>query len=180
MLDEKILVRVPETVFLKYKELIAGTSIKCPTALSKNVSIALSSFKEACSEIDADIRIILARRKALIGKDETGSPRLSRSKIAGVVTFRLSKTHIIHMPHDCVSCNDDRITKGNPPCAVSNLNTEFAIICGLHFIGKEYLSIHKEIRTELIYSLTKRHMNQETLGIVFDTLLKDTTMSRSP
>jgi hypothetical protein len=171
VLDEKILAHFSDIVFLKYKKLVAGPNIQCPNSWAKNVNISLSSLKEACSEIEADLRIILARRKALIGKDaKTGSPRLSRSKIAGVVTFRLSKTHIINMNPDCVSCNDQRIMNGQSPCPVSNFNTEFAIICGLHFIEKNYLSIPKEIRTELIYTLTKRHMNQETLGIVFDTL----------
>jgi hypothetical protein len=169
--DEKILPCFSEGIFLKYKELIAGPAIQCPNVWAENVNISFSNLKEACSEIETDIRIILTRRKTLVGKDaETGLPRLSRSKIAGVTTFRLSKAHIIQMDPKCVSCNDGRIIGRQSPCSVSNLNTEFAITCGLYFVGKEYLSIPKEIRTELIYTLTKRHMNQETLGIVFETL----------
>jgi len=170
-LEEKSLAPFPEIIFLKYKSLIEGTKINCPKSWRKNLNISIVSLKEACYEIVDDLHIILTRRKGLIGKDkETGLPRISRSKIAGITTFRLAKAHIIHMNPDCVSCNDDRIKKGQFPCPVSNFNTEFAIICGLHFIKKDYLTIPKEIRTELIYNLTKRHMNQETLGIVFDTL----------
>jgi len=170
-LDEKSLAQFSDSVFLKYKSLVAGPEISCPNSWAKNLNISFTNLKEACSEIEADLHIILARRKDLIGKDEkTGSPRLARSKIAGIVTFRLSRAQIIHMNPDCVLCNDDKIRKHHSPCPVSNFNTEFAIICGLHFINKSYLSIPKEIRTELIYTLTKRHMNQETLGMVFDTL----------
>jgi len=167
----EILASFSDHIFLKYKSLVESTEIKCPESWAKNLNISLTNLKEACFEIEADLRIILARRKELIGKDEeTGSPRLARSKIAGITTFRLARTHIIHMNPDCVRCNDERIIKGRSPCFVSNFNTEFAITCGLDFIGKSYLSIPSEIRTELIYTLTKRHMNQETLGMVFDTL----------
>jgi len=170
-LDEKNLAPLADLIFLKYKALAAGTSIGCPKSNLKDLNLSFTNLKEACSEIETDLRIILVRRKELIGKDkETGSPRMARGKIAGVTTFRLVRAHIIHVNPDCVRCNDDRILKGQPPCYVINLNTEFALYCGLNFIKKTYSTIPKEIRAELVYTLTKRHMNQETLGIIFDTL----------
>jgi len=170
-LDEKHLASFADSIFLKYKALAAGTSIGCSNSWSKNLNISFSDLKEACSEIETDLRIILVRRKELIGKDEkTGSPRMARGKIAGVTTFRLARAHIIHLNPDCVKCNDDRIMKGQSPCPVMNLNIEFALCCGLEFVKKTYSTIPKEIRAELVYTLTKRHMNQETLGIIFDAL----------
>ncbi|MDR2700986.1 MAG: hypothetical protein LBB72_00980 [Spirochaetaceae bacterium] len=170
-LDEKHLAPFSDSIFLKYKALVASTSISCSNSWSKSLNISFSDLKEACSEIETDLRIILVRRKELIGKDEkTGSPRLARGKIAGVTTFRLARAHIIHLNPDCVRCNDDRIINGQSPCPVMNFNTEFAICCGFEFIKKKYSTLPKEIRAELVYTLTKRHMNQETLGIIFDAL----------
>lgn len=161
----------PESIFNKYIKLTNGPDIKCPESWATNINVSITNLKEACLDIETDIRILLERRKDLIGKDKsTGSPRMARSKIAGITTFRLARAHIIHLNPDCVRCNDGKITKKLAPCFVSNFNTEFAIICGLNFIDKTYLSIPNEIRTELIYTLTKRHMNQETLGMVFDSL----------
>ena len=34
----------------------------------------------------------------------------------------------------------------------------------------QYLRVPQDLRRELFYSLSYRHVNQETLGLVFDTI----------
>ena len=40
--------------------------------------------------------------------------------------------------------------------------------------GIPYLRVSKEVRRELLYSLSYRHVNQETLALVFDIILYNT------
>ncbi|GBU29621.1 hypothetical protein R84B8_03194 [Treponema sp. R8-4-B8] len=45
-----------------------------------------------------------------------------------------------------------------------------AILIGLDYIQKKISDIPVKILDELIYTIKHRHVNQETLGLVFDTL----------
>jgi hypothetical protein len=53
---------------------------------------------------------------------------------------------------------------------ISKLNAEFALRCAWEYIGINFLRVPKEIREELFYTFYYRHVNQETLGLVFDTI----------
>ena len=170
--NERRLTPIREKIITQYTSLAKEIGIQdCSHAWKKDVSFSLNELHKACYEIEADIRILLSRRKNLIGTNEkTGISHISRGKIAGVTTYRLSRAHIIHLSSICLECNEKKFNNNERLCKISVCNTEFAIICGLYFINKEYSKIQKEIRDEIIYTLTHRHTNQETLGIIFDTL----------
>jgi hypothetical protein len=119
-------------------------------------NISLSSFKIAYTQIVQDIRILLYRRGKRIGKS-----RPSEGKIAGIIAFRLARNAIIHISPGCINCKEHCLTK---------LNTVIAIRCALDYIGKHYLRVGIGIRKELAYTMLYRHVNQETLGLVFDTI----------
>jgi len=155
------------SVFNQYLGLIerVGPSINCNNNWQDILVFSEKALRKACNEIETDLSVTLARRKQLVGKDDkTGYAKLARGKVAGITTFRLAKFNIIQINNICLSCR-------NPLCggSIYTLNSAFAIKCGLHFINKSYKNIPKEIRRELLYTLTNRHTNQETLGIVFDT-----------
>ena len=170
MKDEKLLQRFPKGIFDKYIELVEtmGPRLGCTYTWQNELVISVPALQKACKEIEADLCVMLARRKDLVGKDEkTEYAKLAKGKIAGITTFRLSRAPIIQLSRTCLSCK-------NPPCRgnIATFNTAFAIKCGLHFINKPYNLIPKEIGMELLYTLTSRHTNQETLGIIFDTFKK--------
>jgi hypothetical protein len=115
-----------------------------------------SALKEAISQIKMDIKILSLRRGSLIG-----NMRMSEGKIAGIITYRLAKAHIIHIHRKCNICA--------PKCFI-RINNLIAIRIGLDYINKNYTVLPAGIRHELIYTIKNRHVNQETLGLVFDTL----------
>jgi hypothetical protein len=137
----------------------------------EGVSFFPRALQKACYDIEADIRILFSRRRNLIGTDkETGISRISIGKIAGVTTYRLAKAHIIHLNQTCIDCFQNKFEKKEKLCSISTFNAELAIICGLYFIGKNYTDTNSDVRNEILYTLINRHTNQETLGVIFDTL----------
>jgi hypothetical protein len=120
--------------------------------------INIFSLIEAYEEICKDIRFMLERRGPRVGKDHP-----SPGKIAGVIVYRLSKSHIVHLCEGCASCEIQ--------CA-STLNYKFAVKCAWEYVAiLPYQRVKEEIRRELLYSLALRHVNQETLALVFDAIL---------
>jgi len=167
--NEDIMERFQSAIFHKYNEYIQSWSMGC-NQYKTQISAAQNILKTVCHEIMIDLRIMLSRRKDLIGKDkDTKLSRLSRGKIAGTAVFRLAKAQIIHLNTHCVNCGETQYKKGESSCAVSTLNTEIAFSIGTYLIGKKYNDIPENIRRELLYTLMNRHTNQETLGIIFDT-----------
>jgi len=118
-------------------------------------NINFSILKEAITQIKMDIRIIRFRRGNLIG-----NMRISEGKIAGIIAYRFARAHIINI---CRTCNNCR-TK-----CFAQLNIEIAIRVGLDYIHKKYDDLPEGIRQELSYTMKYRHVNQEMLGLVFDT-----------
>jgi hypothetical protein len=169
MKNEKLLQRFSLSIFDQYIGLVERMGPKLGCANWQNELVfSPQALQKACKEIEADLCVMLARRKHLVGQDEkTEYAKLAKGKIAGITTFRLSRAHIIHLSKTCLSCE-------RPPCgsSITTFNSAFAIKCGLHFIDKPYNLIPEEIRMELLYTLTNRHTNQETLGIIFDTFKK--------
>jgi len=120
-------------------------------------TINFFTLAEAIEEIKKDVRFMFERRGARIGTN-----RPSPGKIAGVMVYRLSRSHVVHLMEGCASCEIQ--------CA-SKLNYKFAVKCAWEYVGIPYLRIREEIRRELLYSIALRHVNQETLALVFDILL---------
>ena len=119
----------------------------------------LSCLKEAIHQIRMDIEILYYRRGKLITES-----RMSEGKIAGIITYRLAKAHINNVCKQCVNC-------GKGKC-FSHIGIIFAIRFGLDYIHRKFPDLHEGIRKELIYNIKHRHVNQETLGLVFDTLVE--------
>jgi hypothetical protein len=120
-------------------------------------NINYSVLKEAVGQIKMDIKILLMRRGNMIS-----DMRMCEGKIAGVIAYRLAKAHIIHIDRKCNICI--------PKC-FSRMNNTIAIRIGLDYINKKYTDLPTGIRNELVYTVKNRHVNQETLGLVFDTFL---------
>ena len=120
-----------------------------------SVYISEKALKMALNCSIDDINIFLNRRK----------PKrfISRGKIAGIILYRLSRNHIIHTSNS--ELLKDPIFLG--------LNSLIAILVALNYIEISYKSLPEFNKLELIYSLNKRHINQETLGLVFDYLCSD-------
>jgi hypothetical protein len=104
------------------------------------------------------------RRGPLIAKNNAGNFLISRGKIAGAIAFRLSRRQIVHVNALCL---DDKRCKIR---CTTKMNTEFALRCGTEFIRVQFGALDKLIQCELFYQLTARHVNQETLGLIFDTI----------
>ena len=118
-------------------------------------NINLSVLNEAVAQIKMDIRFVFLRREDLIG-----NLRISEGKVAGIITYRLARAHIINI---CRTCNDC-VKK-----CISQLNLIIAIRIGFDYIHRKYDDLPDGIRQELSYTMKYRHVNQEMLGLVFDT-----------
>ena len=129
----------------------------------KQLHFDLYSLNLGIDEIVQDVKFIIDRRGPLIAQDQNGL-RISRGKLAGVIAFRLSRRQIVHVSEWCLDNSRCKIR-----CATT-VNTEFALLCGAEFIQVQFGEIDRFIRCELFYQLTTRHVNQETLGLVFDTI----------
>lgn len=129
----------------------------------KQLYFDLYSLNLAVDEIVQDVRFIIYRRGPLIAQDDAGL-RISRGKIAGVIAFRLSRRQIVHADEWCLDIKRCKIR------CTTKLNTEFALRCGAEFIQVQFEKIDRFIQCELFYQLTTRHVNQETLGLAFDTI----------
>jgi len=133
-------------------EIKAGTVVQ----LGKEVcNIDFRALKSACTEMKTDVKFLIERRGELIGEF-----RPSFGKMAGIVAYRLAKSQIIHLNGECASCKK--------PCVATRLNQEIALWCAYDYIGIKYRDVPEERNRELFYSFSCRHVNQETLGLVFD------------
>lgn len=119
-------------------------------------NVNFSELKEAINKMKMDIKILLMRREKLIG-----NMRMSEGKIAGIITYRFVKASIIHIYRNCNVCQHKCFLR---------INNIIAIMIGLDYINKKYTELSEGIRNELFYTIKHRHINQETLGLVFDTL----------
>jgi hypothetical protein len=163
---EDFLIKLEGIITSKYDKYIKQSGkITCKASSNREIGsigkpvfhVNLFKMKEAYNEAAKDICFIMERRGPLIGPN-----RPSPGKIAGVIVYRFSRSHIIHLFEGCASCEYQ---------CVSKINYMFAVMCAWEYIGIPYRRVPQEIRSELLYSLTLRHVNQETLGLVFDTIL---------
>jgi len=118
---------------------------------TNNIIISTEGLNDALNEIILDINILNKRRDY---------DYLARGKIAGIIIFRLSRWNILNGDNS-ILVNDRTFLK---------LNFILALLTGLAYIQVDYTKIENYIRNEIIYTLMRRHVNQETLGIVCDLL----------
>ena len=165
---ENVIQRKYLSYIKSYRQVIWPTIVtKCPDRRAfvdngiSQVNFDLVNFNYAIKEILQDIKFITARRGSLISVNNKGQLLMSAGKLAGVITYRLSRRQIAHSDYRCLQCKIR---------CVSKLNTQFALQCGAEFISMQFTAIEPLLQKEIFYQLTSRHVNQETLGLIFDTI----------
>ena len=108
-------------------------------------------LQSALAEAKSDLDVMLWRRKPKKG--------VSLAKIAGIVTYRLYRYAPICYSDDQDTKHTDKIN------LLASLSLGFKSILGINITEIPY-----QITRELQYLLIRRHMNQETLGVIFETL----------
>jgi hypothetical protein len=126
----------------------------------KNIFLSKIALVDALAEICKDIDFIGKRRK---------SSNITRGKIAGVIVYRIAKANIIHT-------NDITLLENRHFLKVNSL---IALAIGFNYIKIDSKSIPILLLSEMMYSLTRRHVNQETLGLVFDAMIQSTNLKKS-
>ena len=105
----------------------------------------------ALAESSKDIDALVSRRK---------HPQISSGKLAGVVTFRISRWSPIHLSGDL---------REDPIALKLNHLAPFAL-CLKHFLAVNITHFPANVTQEFQYTLLRRHTNQETLGLAYDML----------
>jgi hypothetical protein len=107
-------------------------------------------LKLALDESDIDIKALFARRFRHNG--------ISEGKIAGVLAYRLSRFKIVHLDN-----------------AGQNVSHIYMIqdLAAIFLVQSLFLRVPIAPRRifELAYQMSRRHANQETLGLVFDIVM---------
>jgi hypothetical protein len=125
-----------------------GAGLRNTEILISNNAVSLA-FAEAA----ADLEIMSLRRKPKNG--------ISPSKIAGVVAFRLARFAPVNLVG--AALENDVAQKLNELAALA-----LALKSIMHIDIDKIASKH--VTMELQYTLVRRHMNQETLGLAFEIL----------
>ena len=151
-ISEKHITSITEVILTKFKNVVVMLDVYVKTK-NRNIDLIVSTvgLKDAIDEIIKDLKILNFRRQF---------DSLNRGKIAGIITFRLSRWNIINVNDDNLA--NDRI--------FIKFNYLIAYLVGLAYVQVDHKKIDQHIRGEIIYTLMRRHMNQETLGIVYDIL----------
>lgn len=114
--------------------------------------ISFQALRDALEEIALDIRFMVKRRNL----DENILP----GKIAGIILFRLVRWNIIGIRHTALV----------EQAEILQLIYLIPFAVAINYIDVNFNDVDKIIRTEVLYSLMRRHTNQETLGLVLDTI----------
>lgn len=136
----------------KYQEALITINQSYARSDPSLIYFSLTGLNDALDEAVKDIEILKHRRKEF--------ERFTRGKIAGIVVFRLSRWNLINT-------NSDLLLKDR---LFLKMNYFIALAIGLNYINISYTQINEYVRNEIMYTLMRRHVNQETLGVVFDTL----------
>lgn len=113
------------------------------------VSYSEAELRRSLDETDIDLQAMFNRRSRTNG--------ISLGKISGILAYRLSRFKIIHLAEVAQNHKAGYIIQD-----VAALMTVEAIV-----LRKR---ISPRILLELAYQMSRRHANQETLGVIFDTL----------
>ena len=128
------------------------------------IDVSSSELSLALSEARKDLIIMVTRRVALTSK--SGGPDrfdgLSIGKLAGILVFRLSRYRIVHVNTSGMKSTDVRAMK---------LSSKLQELAALRFASETILKVRPLVwHPELLYVLSRRHINQEMLGVTFDVI----------
>jgi hypothetical protein len=128
--------------------------------------IDVSSYELALalSEARKDLVIMVTRPISLTSK--SGGPEkfdgLSVGKLAGILVFRLSRYRIVHVNTSEIDPKNLRALK---------LSSKLQELAALRFASETILKVHPLVwHPELLYILSRRHINQKMLGVTFDII----------
>lgn len=131
------------------------------------IYVSEKAYAEAFAEADFDARFLKARRGLVNG--------LSEGKLAGVLFYRLSRHRIVHLGHEIIdnSYYENFQEKIIIKIVGSLMHIDFNDPWIFRKIGSKrpggmrynFLNIHGE----LMYLTCRRHYNQESLALFFDT-----------
>lgn len=114
----------------------------------------------ALNECQKDLDILLYRRTGSLGPAHEDFDGVSIGKLAGTLIFRLSRYRIVHVTDAAVQAMPTDIRK-----RVSKLQE----VAAFRFVCEDILKIHPpRTHPELLYLLSRRHLNQEMLGLTLD------------
>ncbi|MBF0194453.1 MAG: hypothetical protein HQL71_07820 [Magnetococcales bacterium] len=118
------------------------------------------ALEKAFREVKIDFEFMLERRKPVNG--------ISESKLAGIIAFRLSRFHPIHLGEKYAEKAD-----------VLEINNIVAFAFPLFFVFKKYslTNLPDDMKREFLYILSRRHTNQESLGHAYSVMLRYLTIS---
>lgn len=116
-----------------------------------HVVVSRYGMSTVFSEVQADLQALQMRRPLKHG--------ISPGKIAGSLAFRLCKTPVLTMTPEVAEM----------PIA-QKLPVNVAVALAFEFVGTSFAIWPTSLVRELKYFLGKRHSNQESLGICFDTI----------
>lgn len=136
----------------QYAEVV-GTLAERIGLAKADVVISGKALSLALSEAKKDLDIMGLRRSPGNG--------ISASKIAGIVAFRLSRFRPVHLAAE--AAENETALKLNDLSALA--------VVMKSVLGKDLSTIaSSHASKELQYTMARRHMNQETLGLAFELL----------
>ncbi|MBP2295792.1 hypothetical protein [Azospirillum rugosum] len=122
------------------------------------IDITANELALALSEARKDL-IIMVTRRMKVEQDFHG---LSVGKLAGILVFRLSRYRIVQISEDGLRDCDQRTIK---------IASKLQELAALRFASEAILKVHPQNwHPELLYILSRRHINQEMLGVTFDVI----------
>jgi hypothetical protein len=128
------------------------------------IDVSSHELALALSEARKDLVIMVTRRISLTSK--SGGPEkfdgLSVGKLAGILVFRLSRDRIVHVNTSAIDPKNLRALK---------LSNKLQELAALRFASETILKVRPLVwHPELLYVLSRRHINQEMLGVTFDVI----------
>ena len=153
-LSDKTKAVITEWFFRLTYQLMAEICKRNTGITINDLRISKRALSDALAEAAKDYEILCGRRQNNLG--------INVSKLGGIVVFRLSRAAPIHL---------QGIKPLETPAALE-INYLVAIAIGCKFFLKKNIAdLSDNVTRELVYTLVRRHMNQETLGIVFDAVI---------
>lgn len=116
-----------------------------------HIVVSKCGISTVFNEVQSDLKALQMRRPFTHG--------ISRGKIAGSLAFRLCKTPVISMTPEVAEAQ-----------MAQKLPVDVAVGLAFELVGTNFGIWPVSLVREIKYFLAKRHSNQESLGICFDTI----------
>ena len=132
----------------------------------ENIDISYTELSAALREANKDLYAIQARRHQIKGATGQSFKGISEGKIAGVLCFRLNRYRIVNIisnniePRNETDLRSDRKAYKIQDAAIISYIIERILRAPLADASL----------AELLYIFSRRHINQEMLGVVFETM----------